>query len=109
MSDEEEIKMPKVSTSTTSGLVSVLQLVDTTPSEMFATVRNDTSGLEIQRITYSPIELPKKEASENMEIKKIIVKKIGKLEERLETAIASETSLGKDWLRPEEDEAWQDL
>ena len=26
-----------------------------------------------------------------------------------ETAIASETSLGKDWLRPEEDEAWQSL
>jgi len=31
------------------------------------------------------------------------------LEERMGTAIASETSLGKDWLRPEEDEAWQDL
>jgi len=26
-----------------------------------------------------------------------------------ETAIASESSLGKDWLRPEEDEAWRDL
>jgi hypothetical protein len=26
-----------------------------------------------------------------------------------ETAIASESSLKKDWLRPEEDEAWQDL
>lgn len=31
------------------------------------------------------------------------------LEERMGTAIASETSLEKDWLRPEEDEAWQDL
>lgn len=31
------------------------------------------------------------------------------LEERMGTAIASETSLKKDWLRPEEDEAWQDL
>jgi hypothetical protein len=29
--------------------------------------------------------------------------------EKLETAIASEPSLQKDWLRPEEDEAWQDL
>jgi len=29
------------------------------------------------------------------------------LEERMGTAIASETSLKKDWLRPEEDEAWQ--
>lgn len=28
---------------------------------------------------------------------------------RLETALLSEVTLGKDWLRPEEDEAWQDL
>jgi len=27
----------------------------------------------------------------------------------IEMAIASEASLKKDWLRPEEDEAWQDL
>ena len=31
------------------------------------------------------------------------------LQEGVETAIASETSLMKDWLRPEEDEAWRDL
>lgn len=29
--------------------------------------------------------------------------------EKLATAIASESSLSKDWLKPEEDEAWQDL
>lgn len=29
--------------------------------------------------------------------------------ERTETAIASESSLKKDWLNPEEDEAWQNL
>jgi hypothetical protein len=29
--------------------------------------------------------------------------------EQLETAIASESSLKKDWLRVEEDKAWQDL
>lgn len=29
--------------------------------------------------------------------------------ERLNIAIASESSLKKDWLRPEEDEAWQRL
>jgi hypothetical protein len=29
--------------------------------------------------------------------------------ERLGTAIASESSLKKDWLNPEEDEAWQSL
>jgi len=30
-------------------------------------------------------------------------------QKNLEIAIASESSLGKDWLRKEEDEAWQDL
>jgi hypothetical protein len=29
--------------------------------------------------------------------------------ERLETAILSEGVLSRDWLRPEEDEAWRDL
>lgn len=29
--------------------------------------------------------------------------------EQIDTAIASESSLTKDWLRAEEDEAWQDL
>lgn len=32
----------------------------------------------------------------------------GMLEQR-ETALQSQTSLQKDWLRPEEDEAWQNL
>ncbi|HHT9126679.1 MAG TPA: DUF2281 domain-containing protein [Candidatus Brocadiia bacterium] len=31
------------------------------------------------------------------------------IKERLDIAIASESSLKKDWLRPEEDEAWQGL
>ena len=31
------------------------------------------------------------------------------LKEKLETAIASESSLKKDWLREEEDNAWQHL
>lgn len=31
------------------------------------------------------------------------------IKERIETAIASETSLKKDWLKPEEDEAWKNL
>ncbi len=29
--------------------------------------------------------------------------------EKLATAIGSESSLSKDWLKPEEDEAWHDL
>lgn len=64
-----------------------------------------------------------------MEVKELILKEIGRvpeqylaeildficfleakaLEEEMGTAIASETSLKKDWLRPGEDEAWQDL
>lgn len=31
------------------------------------------------------------------------------IREKLDTAIASESSLRKDWLLPEEDEAWQSL
>ena len=31
------------------------------------------------------------------------------IKENLDTAIASESSLRKDWLRPEEDEAWKSL
>lgn len=64
-----------------------------------------------------------------MEIKEMILKEIERLpeqyleeilnfirfleskafEEEMGTAIASETSLKKDWLRSEEDEAWQGL
>ena len=31
------------------------------------------------------------------------------IKERMNIAIASESSLKKDWLKPEEDEAWQNL
>ena len=31
------------------------------------------------------------------------------IKEKLDTAIASESSLKKDWMKPEEDEAWQNL
>jgi len=31
------------------------------------------------------------------------------IKERLDITIASESSLNKDWLKPEEDEAWQNL
>ncbi|MCW3130633.1 MAG: DUF2281 domain-containing protein [Methanophagales archaeon] len=30
-------------------------------------------------------------------------------EQKMETMFASESALKKDWLRPEEDEAWRDL
>ena len=35
--------------------------------------------------------------------------KLKKSASNLETAILSESALGKDWNRPEEDEIWQDL
>ncbi len=64
-----------------------------------------------------------------MEVKELILKEIEKvpeeylievldfvrfleskaLREKMAAAIASETSLKKDWLRPEEDEAWRNL
>jgi len=31
------------------------------------------------------------------------------IQEKYEITVASESSLKKDWLRPEEDEAWRDL
>ncbi|MDA8159032.1 MAG: DUF2281 domain-containing protein [Deltaproteobacteria bacterium] len=31
------------------------------------------------------------------------------IQERLETTVISESSLKKDWLKPEEDKAWQNL
>jgi hypothetical protein len=35
--------------------------------------------------------------------------KTKKINDRMDIAVASESSLKKDWLKPEEDEAWQDL
>ena len=35
--------------------------------------------------------------------------KMKHLQDNLEVSILSESALGKDWLKPEEDEAWQDL
>ncbi len=32
-----------------------------------------------------------------------------RMREKLETSLLSESSLKKDWLKPEEDEAWRDL
>ena len=37
------------------------------------------------------------------------VRPIGSISEKIETAIASERSLAKDWLSPEEDRAWKNL
>jgi hypothetical protein len=41
----EEEKIPAITTSNTSGLASVLQLIDDTPNEVFM-IRHSTSGTE---------------------------------------------------------------
>ncbi len=52
-------------------------------------------------------EIPEPFLDEVLDFVHLLKGKISK--ERRDTAIASESSLKKDWLKPEEDEAWQDL
>lgn len=64
--------------------------------------------MKMKKTIFEKIErLPEHYLSEILDFIDFIEKKV--LEEKIETAIISETSLKKDWLRPEEDEAWQDL
>lgn len=58
MFEKENIKIPFVSMYTTSGLVSILQMVDFTDNKIFFTnFRNDTSGIDVNQIVYSPIKI----------------------------------------------------
>ena len=43
------------------------------------------------------------------EVLALIKLRKGQPNSAVETAMMSESSLGKEWLSPEEDEAWQDL
>ena len=52
-------------------------------------------------------KLPEKYIDEILDYIIFLKDKLSK--KNLETSILSESSLKKDWLRPEEDEAWQDL
>ncbi len=52
-------------------------------------------------------EVPEPFLEEVLDLVHFLKAKITK--ERLETAMASESALKKDWLRPEEDEAWRSL
>ncbi|MBK5190419.1 MAG: hypothetical protein JJE19_02850 [Methanosarcinales archaeon] len=47
--------------------------------------------------------------SETSLIAEVLEKAVPALEPTMELALVSETSLKKDWLKPEEDEAWKDL
>lgn len=64
--------------------------------------------MEIKELILKEIEdIPKQYLNEVLDFIRFLKTKA--LEERIETAIASETSLKKDWLRPEENETWKDL
>ena len=52
-------------------------------------------------------EVPEPFLTEVLDFVHFIKAKIAR--EKLDIAVMSESSLGKDWLKPEEDEAWQDL
>ncbi|MGD0230552.1 MAG: DUF2281 domain-containing protein [Syntrophorhabdales bacterium] len=52
-------------------------------------------------------EVPEPLLSEVLDFVHFLKAKI--LREKLDIAIISESSLGRDWLSPEEDEAWQNL
>ena len=52
-------------------------------------------------------EVPEPFLAEVLDFVQFLKGKIAR--EKLEVATMSETSLGKDWLKPEEDEAWQGL
>ena len=64
--------------------------------------------MEVKELIFKEIEnIPEQHLAEILDFIRFVEAKV--LEEGVGTAIASETSLKKDWLRPEEDEAWQDL
>jgi len=64
--------------------------------------------MEVKKLILKEIErVPEEYLVEVLDFIRFLEAKV--LEEGVGTAIASETSLKKDWLRPEEDEAWQDL
>ena len=52
-------------------------------------------------------KVPEKFLDEILDYINILKEKL--IKQKLETALMSESSLKKDWLQPEEDEAWQDL
>jgi len=52
-------------------------------------------------------ELPDASLHEVLDFIRLL--KVRRAGEMLDTALLSEEMLGRDWLRPEEDEAWRDL
>ncbi len=64
--------------------------------------------MEVKELIFKEIEnVPKSYYMEILDFIRFLETKA--LEQKRELAIASETSLKKDWLKAEEDEAWRDL
>ncbi len=64
--------------------------------------------MQMKELVLKEIEkVPEEYLAEVMDFIRFLESKA--LEEKMANAIASETSLKKDWLRPEEEEAWQNL
>ena len=64
--------------------------------------------MEVKELILKEIErVPEQYLAEILDFIRFLEEKA--LKEGMGTAIASETSLKKDWLRHEEDEAWQNL
>ncbi len=62
--------------------------------------KKDTIIAELEKV-------PEKVLDEILDYINFLKEKL--IKQKLETALMSESSLKKDWLQPEEDEAWQDL
>ncbi len=60
-----------------------------------------------EQITTEQSGLPEQACEEVLDFIRFL--KTRRRKDTLETAIASESALGKDWLAPEEDEAWSEL
>lgn len=52
-------------------------------------------------------KVPKSLLGELLDFIKFLESKV--VQQKMETAVMSESTLEKDWLKPEEDEAWKDL
>jgi len=64
--------------------------------------------MEVKELIFKKIEnVPEPYLVEILDFIRFLEMKTG--EQKMELALASETSLKKDWLTPEEDEAWKDL
>ncbi|MBL7081487.1 MAG: DUF2281 domain-containing protein [Candidatus Omnitrophica bacterium] len=64
--------------------------------------------MEVKELIFKEIEnVPEPYLMEILDFIRFLENKV--LEQKMELALASEASLGKDWLKPDEDKAWEAL